>query len=145
MQMQKEEETLNKSVFTLTVEEIIQDAISFFERTLNGLDKDDQYRIEIVNHYNVAFSPYIAAKVPGLTLPEHLDSVLDGTFKTNMDAAKALAACAVGYAVHYADIELLTPPDEQGFMSTPMSYWHELKGDAFIYKNKHLTTSSSDV
>lgn len=138
-------EGLDKVVLSLTAEEIIKDAIRFFEMTLNGLGKADEFRVEVIEHYALSEDSYVTVRIPGLIIPEHLCTISDDKFNDKMAAAKALALCAVGFAVHYADSELLTRPDEQGFMHASMAYWHELKDDAFIYKNKHLIPALSDV
>ena len=138
-------EGVDKVVLSLTAEEIIKDAIRFFEMTLNGLGKADDFRVEVIEHYALSEDSYVTVRIPGLIIPEHLGDISDEKFDDKMAAAKALALCSVGYVVHYADNELLTRPDEQGWMHQTMAYWHELKDDAFIYKNKHLIPTSPHV
>jgi hypothetical protein len=138
--MKKEE----KSTPDLTPEKIIKDALYFIDMTLNGLGRDDEYRVEITNTYTIAKDPYIRIKVPGLNLSILLTAIEDKKFNNLLDAAKAFALCAVNFTVRYADGELFTRPDEQGFMRESMAFWHKLKDEAFIYKNKYLVTTSSD-
>ena len=138
-------EGVDKVVLSLTAEEIIKDAIRFFEMTLNGLGKADDFRVEVIEHYALSEDSYVTVRIPGLIIPEHLGDISDEKFDDKMAAAKAPALCSVGYVVHYADNELLTRPDEQGWMNQTMAYWHELKDDAFIYKNKHLIPAPPHV
>lgn len=140
MQMQKQD----IDILALTAEEIIRDAIRFFEMTLNGLGKTEEFRVEIIEHYALYEQAHVSVRIPGLAIPEHLFDICDNKFNDKMEAAKALAMYAVNFTVYYADKELFTPPDEQSWMHSPMAYWHELKDDAFIYKNKYLVNISSD-
>lgn len=137
-------EGVDKVVLSLTAEEIIKDAIRFFEMTLNGLGKVDEFSVQIIEHHALSEDSYVTVRTPGLILPEGVLDISDENFSDKMAAAKALAMCSVSYVVYYADRELLTRPDEQGWMNQTMAYWHELKDDAFIYKNKYLVTTSSD-
>lgn len=138
-------EELDRFALHLTAEEIIKAAIRFFEMTLNGLGKADEFRVEVIEHYVLSEDLYVTVRIPGLIIPEQLGDISDEKFNDKMSAAKALALCAVDYVVHYADNELLTCPDEQGWMNQSMAYWHELKDEAFIYKNKHLIPASPHV
>lgn len=131
-------------VLALTAEELIRDSLRFFEMTLRGLGKKEEFRIDIIEHYMLNDQAHVTVKIPGLALPEHLVTICDEKFNDKMSAAKALAFCSVNYVVYHADRELLTRPDEQGWMHSPMAYWHELKDDAFIYKNKHLMSVRAD-
>lgn len=142
--MQMHKKGVDKVVLSLTAEEIIKDAIRFFEMTLNGLGKADEFRVEVIEHYALSEDSYVTVRIPGLPIPEHMGGISDEKFNDKMSAAKALALCSVDYVVHYADNELQTRPDEQGWMNQTVAYWHELKDDAFIYKNKYLFTTSSD-
>lgn len=134
--------TSDKSMLTLTAEEFIKDAVNFINMTLNGLAREYEYRVELINHYSATMGSYVTIKIPGLVF---VDAILEDKFKDYMEAAKALAMLSVNFAVHYADSELLTRPDEQGWMHKSIAYWHELKDNAFIYKNKYLVTAPSYV
>jgi hypothetical protein len=121
-------------------EEYIKRAAEFFEYTLHGLGKDDEFRIDILYSYSyVTESAYYVVSVPGLCLPENIAVMLDKRFDTKLEAVKNLALCACMFAQQHAEKELATPPDEQGWMPESMAYWHRLREEVSTYKNQYLS------
>jgi len=137
-------EATEEVIFGLTDEEYIKSATGFFEQTLNGLGRDDEYKISIKReiNYMVGASYFGESKfnvtAKYLHLPEDVAVDLDKQFETMRDAVKNLALCACQFALYYAERELSTRPDEQGWMAESMAYWHKLKDEVIEFKEYYL-------
>lgn len=137
-------ETLGEDIFGLTDEEYINKATDIFEQTLNGLGRDDEYKININRAIGftadgVCFGKSIfTVKISLLSLSEDVASIIDKEFETLRDTVKNLALCACQFALHYAEQELSTRPDEQGWMAESMAYWHRLKDEVIEFKEHYL-------
>lgn len=137
-------ETPDEVIFGLTDEEYINKATDIFEQTLNGLGRDDKYKINInraigFTDDGVCFGESrFTVKINSLYLPEDVSSIIDKEFSTQRDALRALALCACQFALHYAKQELSTRPDEQGWMAESMAYWHRLKDEVIEFKEHYL-------
>jgi hypothetical protein len=138
-------ETPDEVVFGLTDEEYIKNATSFFERTLNGLGRDDEYKISITR--DISFmgdttyfgeSRYSVSLNSLRIIPADVVAGIDKQFDTLRDALRALALCACQFTLHYAERELSTRPDEQGWMAESMAYWHKLKDEVIEFKEHYL-------
>jgi hypothetical protein len=137
-------ETPDEVIFGLTDEKYIKSATSFFEQTLNGLGRDDKYKISI--NRTIGFTDdglcfgesRFTVKISLLSLSEDVASIIDKEFKTMRDAVKNLALCACQFALYYAERELSTRPDEQGWMLESMTYWHKLKDEVIEFKEQYL-------
>jgi hypothetical protein len=118
-------------------------AMDFFERTLTGLGREDILR----NSSILVSATYLfsgKAKYNINTFGLHytdpgIYDILSRDFTDGLDAAKHLAFCACHYALQNAEVQLATKPDEQGWMTEPMSYWYELREQALEVKNKFLS------
>ena len=138
-------ETPDEVIFGLTDEKYIKSATSFFEQTLNGLGRDAEYKISIKR--DISFmsdaayfgeSRYSASLNSLRIIPEDVAVGLDKQFETMRDAVKNLALCACQFALYYAERELSTRPDEQGWMLESMAYWHKLKDEVIEFKEQYL-------
>jgi hypothetical protein len=126
---------------SLSDEEFLQKATVIFARTLNGLGRDDEYRITIKRGISCSIefceSTYsIHVNIPAI--PEDISLGMDIKFKTLRDAAKNLALCACLFSLHHAAQQLATFPDEQCWMVESTTYWHKLKDEVTEFKDKYL-------
>lgn len=137
-------ETPDEVVFGLTDEEYIKSATGFFEQTLNGLGRDDEYCINInraigFTDDGLCFGKSIfTVKISLLSLSEDVAPIIDKEFDTLRDAVKNLALCACQFALYHAERELSTRPDEQGWMLESTAYWHKLKDEVIEFKEHYL-------
>jgi hypothetical protein len=131
-------------ILGLTEEEYITKAIEIIEQTLNGLGRDDEYKIAITReiNYMVGASYFGKSKfsvtAKYLLLPEDVATQLDKQFDTHKEAVKNFAICAYQFALHHAEQELATHPDEQGWMHANIPYWHKLKDEVIEFKEQYL-------
>jgi hypothetical protein len=127
----------------LTHEEFISTTISLFEQTFNGLGREDLLRDStILVSATYAFSGKAKYNINtfGLCYADPgIYDILSRDFTNGLDAAKHLAFCACHYVLQNAETQLATKPDEQGWMSEPMSYWYKLREEALEFKNKYLS------
>ena len=127
---------------SLSDEEFIQNATDIFARTLNGLGRDDEYRINIKREINCSIefceSTY-SIQINLAAIPEDISLIMDSEFKTLCDAAKNLAHCACLFSLHHAAHQLATFPDEQCWMAESVTYWHKLKDDVVEFREQYLT------
>jgi hypothetical protein len=138
------EERTTEAIFGLTDEDYISKAATLFEQTLRGLGSELGFKINISRGIDCrAVAIYFGVSkytvtVLSLPLPEEVGEILACDFETLRDAVKGLALCACQFALHFANSELATPPEERGLMSEPPAYWYKLKEEVTEFKAEHL-------
>lgn len=124
-------------------EKILEAAISFFELTLKGLEREDLLNTSSLSvTATCAFNGTTKYNIDtaGLCYTDpDIYNILDRNFANGLEAARHLAFCSCAFALQNAEAQLDTRPDEQGWMSEPMSFWHKLKSEAIEFKTKYLS------
>lgn len=126
-----------------THEEMIAAAISFFEITLKGLEREDllnncSLSVEATYAFN-GTAKYNINTVGLSYVDPGIYDILSRDYDNGLEAAKHLAFCSCAFALQNAEAQLDTRPDEQGWMSEPMSFWYKLKNETIEFKNKYLS------
>lgn len=124
-------------------EKILEAAISFFELTLKGLEREDLLntcKVSVLATYKFNGKATYNINTGGLCYTDpDIYNILDRNFANGLEAARHLAFCSCAFALQNAEAQLDTRPDEQGWMSEPMSFWHKLKSEAIEFKTKYLS------